>query len=153
MATINDIIEESKKYLDGYSEQVKRFNAWRTSLPTIKTSLDKICNAVIANNDYFKSNLFVGGASESTGVFIKSGSVSVPLSNGASEQGFQINFVPLANGRVLVFANGHSTSSNGQQINIELIDDPSILTESKVTELVLKGIETVRKTSYLFMGD
>jgi hypothetical protein len=153
MSTIDNIINESKKYLDGHVNQVKRFKAWETTRPIVKDALNKICDNMIASNDYFKSNLFVIDAKENPGVYIKSGQMPVPLTDGVMEQGFQIHFLPISNGRIFVFAYGHNIDGNAKQIDIEFIDDPSELTETKVIELVLKGIQEARKTSYLFAGD
>ena len=153
MKTFEDILELSKQYLEAHAKQTTRFKAWQEVLPTIKKTLDTICNLLIANNGYFKNNLYVIQQLAEGDVYIKSGSMLVPISNNGSENGFQIHFSQLSNGKALVYAFGHSITTTPTQINIEIIDDPTVLTEQKIIELVFQGLNAVLRTSYMFIGD
>ncbi len=150
---MNKIIDISKNYLDALEKKGKRFQDWKAiGYPMVNTTVQKIQKEMITQNDFFKSNLYVRG-NETSGICLSSGKIMVPLSDPPVEEGFEIHFSPISNGKINVFVIGHRIDENASGYSIGLIEDPSSITEQVVMEYVLKGIEAVQKTSYLFVGD
>lgn len=154
MTKIDSIVQLSQKYLDSHNKQIFRFETWSNSTSSIvQQTLRKICKEIINQNKFFKSNLYVYDENPREGIFIKSGKISVPSKEPLSEEGFEIHFTPLYNGKIHVYAFGHTIDRNAELKTIAVIDDLSILNEEKVIELFYIGFERIYKTSYLFLGD
>lgn len=154
MKDLNDIIRLSEKYEDAFQQQRERYAAWNHGgHKIVKDTLDRIAKEIIDNNDYFKSNLYVTADSPIGSVTINSGKMPIPNSDNF-EEGFLIGFALLANAKILVYAyEHHESDKNPTSHRIQVIDDPNLITEGLVTDLVFKGLEKVYKSSTLFIGN
>lgn len=153
MIDIKQIIDISKKYADAFEKKGKRFQDWKNiGYPIVNSTVQNIHKELVSQNDFFKSNLYLRG-NETVGISLSSGKIMVPLSEPPTESGFEIHFAPISNGKISVFVVGHKIDDHADSYSIGLIEDPSMITEEIVMEYVLKGIEAVQKTSYLFIGD
>lgn len=154
MTDITNILQLSQKYLDSHNRQIFRFEKWENStFPIVQQTLRKVCKEISSQNNFFKGNLYVCDEKPIDGVYVKSGKISVPSKESLFEEGFQIHFTPLYNGKIHVYVFGHTIDSNAELTTIEVIDDPTTLTEEKIIELFYLGLESIYKTSYLFIGD
>lgn len=153
MVDIKQIIEISKKYSEAFDKKNKRFQDWKNvAYPIVNSTVQKIKNELVEQNAFFKNNLYVKG-NEVSGICFWSGKIMAPLSDPPTEEGFEIHFAPISNGKINVFVVGHKIDDHADSYSIGLIEEPSMITEEIVMEYVLKGIEAVQKTSYLFIGD
>ena len=155
MKSVEDILNLSKKYLNGHANMNLRFKRWReVAYPIVKNTLYNITRELTAQNEYFKNNLYVVDGNPDVGIYLKSGKVIVPVpGENFYEEGFQIHFSQVSNGTINVFIKEHAIEKEGNYFAIALIDDPLKLTEEYVIELVYNGLEMVYKTSFLYAGD
>jgi hypothetical protein len=176
MENINDILKSAKEYILAHEKRNERFLLWTGGVADIvKNILNEIVEKIIIDNDFFKSNLYVTESyatmqSKNTElvskpmrtIILKSGNILVARFqsetnksfNSISENGFEIHFNPTLNGKIHVYVYGHNYEDKKAEFkSIEMIDDPKTLDENKIIELVIKGIEFAKTTSYLFIGD
>jgi hypothetical protein len=155
MANLNQILEISNEYLNAHDRMNARFLQWTTNgtFEVVRSTLNKIVQTIQDQNDYFKSNLYVVGEVPLQGVSLKSGKMPYPLTDGEIEQGFQIHFEPLANGKIHVYAIGHEQRDRQNYHTLEVISDLSEISDQKVIDLVYDGLKIVKNTSFLFIAE
>lgn len=150
MKTMSDIYDLLDTYPSAERRMRDRIQDWENIHLVVKDVLEEVCSFITKNNDYFKNNLYTGVFPQGDKiVWIKSGLNPVRF-NDNRENGFQIQFAPIANGKILVVAFPHYIDNKSEARVIDLIEDPKILTKDKVFDLVFKAIEAISKTSYLF---
>jgi hypothetical protein len=141
MKDINNILEITQKYNEAYKMKAIRFQNWSEQTKEfVRQTLLELCKQISNNNYFFQGNISVDRRNES--VCLISGQITVPSDSTLFENGFEIYFMPLQNGKIHVYAIEHSISSEGIVHSIEIINDSLSLTEEKIY-----------KSSFLFIGD
>jgi hypothetical protein len=172
--TIKLIIKESNDYIEAFHLRNERYRAWTTDgkADFVKNQLEIIKDLIIAENDYFKSNLYV---TESFPQIINNGKTifnktmkTIILNSGKViaqgyggeggtnfhsiiEDGFQIHFSITLNGKIHIIAYGHAIEGRDYPMKlIATIDHPKDLNDEKIYSLVLEGIKFAKDSSFLF---
>lgn len=152
MKDINNILEIAQKYNEAYKMKAIRLQNWSEQTKEfVRQTLQELCKQISINNYFFQGNISVDTLNKS--VCLMSGQITVPSDTTLFENGFEIHFMPLQNGKIHVYAIEHSISSEGMIHPIEIINDCLTLTEEKITDLVFIGLEKIYKSSFLFIGD
>ena len=170
---MDELVELSKKYEEAFTKRNKRFYAWTEGgvCTRVAETLESIVGEIKMENPFFQSNLYSGvnfseARKDGKVYFSKSEryayfrSGKMPKSSYSAEgvgavnffeNGFEMIFAPLTNGKIHVHIYGHwGEDENRNHDSIELIDDPNILTREKVIDLVYKGLEKIQGTCFLF---
>jgi len=152
MKSIQNIVDLASKYNEAFDSSNERTNLWNGSKRKIVyDTLSKICTELDSQVPFFSNNIYVI-SNDPDDIYIKSGSVSVPLQK-EHEEGFQIHFLRQSNGVIYALAYGHSSGSKAGGYELAVIKDLNKISEEYVMELVYNGIENVMSSSYLFLGD
>lgn len=174
MENINKLKESAKDYIIAHDKRNERFLAWTTGgiADFVKTILEEIKDIIVYDNDFFKSNLYVSESFTSFNstdnvtkiskpmriIILKSGNIvaaGFQSENGRSfdtisESGFEIHFSITLNGKIHVYALGHCIKDKEAEFqSIEIINHPNLLNKEKIIDLVVKGIEFAKTTSFL----
>lgn len=154
MKTIDDIVEISNQFLEEHNKANERNHIWKNEkFQLVINVVETITSRIISSNDYFKSNLYVDYDGQNKNyITLRSGNNFIPLSNQASES-FEITFLQISNGKIFVFAKPHKTDQSFSNIQLDLVSEVKEINENWVIETIFKGLDEVKKYSYLFIGD
>ena len=175
MENANELTKIANEYLAAFDNRNKRFKAWTEGGigDFVKSVLTEIKDDLQKNVAYFTSNIYVGEETAQMEtdnrtlynqsmrtLILRSGAMPVSTfkaSKGSSfssiiEEGFQIRFNPMLNGKIHVFVYGHHYQGKEPEYkNLEVVDDPQKLTKEKIQELVSLGLTYAKTTSFLFL--
>ncbi|TPN85805.1 hypothetical protein [Aquimarina algicola] len=153
MNGIDQIVELSKEYLNAHNRMNERFKKWNENkFDVVKSTLNKVREQLINENDFFVNNLYVNSDENKTQVSLRAGQTIVPNSE-KFEKGFEINFFQINNGKIYACYYNNSIDKNSISNELFLFDNLEEITEEKVLELVYDGIKKSMKSSFLFNGD
>ncbi|WP_299106069.1 hypothetical protein [uncultured Tenacibaculum sp.] len=150
MYQIEKIVELSKEYQEALFLMNQRLSLWNESKSSlILSTLSSIKDRIIAENDFFKKNLYTEKINHGKLIVLRAGNIPVTISNEV-EQGFSIQFHLHINGKVIVGYTNNSISENNGFNILKTYEDLNLITEEEILKLVYEGIEKSMQSSFLF---
>ena len=169
---MNDILDAANQYAKGLIDVEKRRAQWLEKYKEIRDHLAEIAAHLNEHADY-KPGYFVdishayneeinGTCAKIPSLTFRSGSMPMNVSFKSassekkeySEDGFHLTFMPTITGQVIVLLLPHTSSldqERPEEVNLAVIDNPTVLTMADVDQIVLKAIKMAFYTSFTGM--
>ncbi len=167
-----DILNAANQYATGLKEVENRRAQWLEKYKAIHGHLKEIATMLNEKAEY-KQGFFVdtsfayneeinGTCSKIPSVTFRSGSMPMNVSFKSAtagkldytEEGFHLTFMPTITGQVLVLLRPHTSNldtEKPEEVNMAVIDNPSVLSLNDVSLIVLKAIKMAFYTSFTGM--
>lgn len=154
MKTKVDLINIAKRYSEAQKDSEERHKGWvdNGKLNLVKSTLELIANDLKNNVEYFSSNIYVNEFEAPfgrKGIIFKVG--KSPIAKNLTDNGFQIQFFPTLNNKIIIIAYGHSLNEDEPKVKeLALVEFMSSITQEFIVGKVWEGISYAQETNFLF---